>query len=208
MPKQCGNLPDRVPFVNDRMARTPGRSPGEMVGRLKWDFLFDEEREFVRALFERRRSGVSEQADVRFRHRDGRAIGFMMSARPVFDEAGGFRGCLDIFTDVTERKRAEAAVRDNQAFSRSVLDSLPAQVAVLDTGGAIIAVNATPEGFGEDNGADSRRCVVGTNYLDAWLLDRRPVRRRGPGSRAGTPRRAGRGRGSIRDRIPLPLPDP
>jgi PAS domain S-box-containing protein len=100
----------RIAFVNERMARMIGYSPEEMKGRRKWDFLFDEDQATVRALFERRRAGVSEQADVRFRHRDGRAVWTSMSARPVLDENGAFRGGLDMFTDVTNRKRAEDAL--------------------------------------------------------------------------------------------------
>jgi PAS domain S-box-containing protein len=160
------NAEARITFVNDRMAQMVGYSPSEMIGRKKWDFLFDEDQATVRALFERRRAGISEQADVRFRHYDGRAIWIMMSARPVIDELGGFRGCLDMFTDITERVRAEIEVRESQSFTRSVLDSLPAQIAVLDAAGTITAVNAAWERFGEMHGAVAQRSGVGTNYLE------------------------------------------
>jgi PAS domain S-box-containing protein len=101
----------RVTFVNDRMAELLGYRPGDLVGRQKWDFVFDEDEAAGRVLFERRRAGVSEQADVRFRHRDGRAVWTLMSARPMTDERGAFCGALDMFTDVTERRRAEDALR-------------------------------------------------------------------------------------------------
>ncbi|QEL16726.1 PAS domain-containing sensor histidine kinase [Limnoglobus roseus] len=102
----------RVTFVNLRMTDLLGYPPDEIVGRHKWDFLFEEDLPTVRELFERRRAGVSEQADVRFRHRGGGAVWTLMSARPVTDQQGGFRGALDMFTDITDRRKAEDGLRD------------------------------------------------------------------------------------------------
>jgi PAS domain S-box-containing protein len=93
------------------MAEMLGYTPAEMVGRHKWDFLFAEDVPGFQALFERRRAGLSEHADARFRHRDGHAVWALMAARPIFDAQGEFRGALDLFTDITERKRLEVQLR-------------------------------------------------------------------------------------------------
>ncbi len=117
----------RVTFVNARMAEMLGYQPDEMRGRQKWDFLFDEDQESVRVMFERRRAGVSEQADVRFRHRSGREVWTLMSARPVTGGHGEFGGALDMFTDVTERKRAEGALRETSTQRERALAELQAR---------------------------------------------------------------------------------
>ncbi|WP_202920622.1 PAS domain-containing sensor histidine kinase [Urbifossiella limnaea] len=114
----------RVVFVNDRMADLLGYRPDEVRGRQKWDFLFDEDRAAGRALFERRRAGVSEQADVRFRRRDGGEVWTLMSARPLTDAAGRFDGALDMFTDLTERRRAEDALRARTEELRATTQQL------------------------------------------------------------------------------------
>ena len=101
----------RVTLVNHRMAEMLGYTPAEILGRHKWDFLFDEDQPAVRALFERRRAGISEQVDVRFRHKEGRPVWALMAARPLADERGRFQGALDMSTDVTERVRAEQELR-------------------------------------------------------------------------------------------------
>jgi PAS domain S-box-containing protein len=98
----------RVTFVNRRMSSLIGYAPEEMMGRPKWDFLLGRDRERVRELFARRRAGISEQLDVCFQHRDGRPVWMLMAAQPMLDENGVFLGTLDMFTDVTERKRLES----------------------------------------------------------------------------------------------------
>jgi PAS domain S-box-containing protein len=100
----------RVEFVNRRMAEMLGYEPHEVVGRPKWDFLFEEDRAEAEVQFEQR-LGLRNQADVRFRRRDGTELWALMAAGSLIDEAGAFRGALDLFTDITERKDAEAQVR-------------------------------------------------------------------------------------------------
>jgi PAS domain S-box-containing protein len=102
----------RITFINPRMAEMLGYRAEEMLGKVKWEFLFEEDQARVRQLFERRRAGITEQADVRFRHRDGREVWTIMAACPVTDLQGRFTGALDMFTDVTDRKHAEQALQD------------------------------------------------------------------------------------------------
>jgi PAS domain S-box-containing protein len=101
----------RVTFVNQRMADLLGLDPARMLGRPKWDFLRGKDRERVRELFARRRAGVAEQLDVCFEHREGRPVWMLMAAQPLFDELGAFQGTLDMFTDVTDRKRLETELQ-------------------------------------------------------------------------------------------------
>jgi PAS domain S-box-containing protein len=121
----------RVTFLNARMAEILGSPPDEVRGRLKWDFLFDEDQEAAQALFARRRAGMRDQADVRFRHRDGRAVWTQMSASPLYDEQGKFAGALDMFTDVTERKRAEEQLRETGRQRERALTELQARTEEL-----------------------------------------------------------------------------
>ncbi|HXD15917.1 MAG TPA: PAS domain S-box protein [Vicinamibacterales bacterium] len=103
----------RITFVNRRMADLLRITPEDMVGRHKWEFVFDEDVAAMQGLFDRRRQGVSEErADIRFRRGDGREIWTLMSARPLYDERGSFTGAVDLFTDITDRRRWEQELRD------------------------------------------------------------------------------------------------
>ena len=121
----------RVTFINAQMAEMLGWRPEEIRGQHKWDFLFEEDVATVKALFERRRAGISEQADVRFRHTSGRAVWTLMSARPLLDERGVFYGALDMFTDLTERKKAETAVRETSEQRERALADLQSKTEEL-----------------------------------------------------------------------------
>jgi PAS domain S-box-containing protein len=104
----------RVTFVNHRMADLLAVTPDSMLGRHKWDFVFTDDVEAMRGLFERRKRGVSEEvADIRFRRSDGREVWTLMAARPLYDAAGRFIGAVDLFTDITERRQAEEQLRDS-----------------------------------------------------------------------------------------------
>jgi PAS domain S-box-containing protein len=175
----------RVTFVNRRMADLLGFRPEEMVGRFKWDFLFEEDQARVRALFERRQAGVSEQADVRFRHHSGREVWTIMAARPVNDDQGTFRGALDLFTDVTERRRAEETVRALLRISTKLNSTLDVdQLLDLLVQEALLLVGAesgvsglcTPQGmvchryFQQGKAVPLEYCWPALHGLPGWLL--------------------------------------
>jgi len=67
--------------------------------------------------------------------------------------------------DITERKRAEEALRQSQEFLQAALDSLSAHIAVLDHEGTIVTVNASWRRFAEQNGLGWEDYGVGRNYL-------------------------------------------
>jgi two-component system CheB/CheR fusion protein len=110
----------RITFVNQRMADLLGVARDSMPGRRKWDYVFPEDIGAMQALFERRRRGIGEDVvDIRFRRADGREVWTLMAARPRYDEDGRFCGALDLFTDITERRRAEQALRRSEEELRA-----------------------------------------------------------------------------------------
>ncbi len=64
-----------------------------------------------------------------------------------------------------ETNSLKATAAQNDRFNQAVLDSLPANVAILDHQGKIVAVNQAWQGFAQENGADPARVGVGQNYL-------------------------------------------
>ncbi|MRS11949.1 MAG: PAS domain S-box protein [Actinobacteria bacterium] len=69
--------------------------------------------------------------------------------------------------EITQRKMAEEALREAECFSREVLDSLLAQVAVLDEEGRILGANRAWLELPDNRQPGDEILSVGANYLDA-----------------------------------------
>lgn len=68
-------------------------------------------------------------------------------------------------TDITERKRMEASVKESRAFMQATMDSLSAHICVLDADGTIIAVNKAWREFAIAALAPGATAAEGANYL-------------------------------------------
>ncbi len=85
----------------------------------------------------------------------------------TFDEAGKPVHLSGTMQDVTEQKESELQLKNSEAFSRGVLNSLNSNIAVIDFSGDIIAVNESWKTFGLDNSPDILHVIgTGSNYLD------------------------------------------
>ncbi len=94
---------------------------------------------------------------------------WMLSFFPVAGAAASPEGIGAMALEITDRKRAEEALRESEAFGSAILDSVAAHIAVLDHNGTIIAVNEPWRRFALDNraadGQPVRHVEVGANYL-------------------------------------------
>src|SRR5262249_31830809 len=76
----------------------------------------------------------------------------------------GYVGAVE---DTTERKHAHQALRESEAFNRAILNSLPSNIAVLDTEGVIHGINEAWQRFAKANGQPPVCSVgIGANYLE------------------------------------------
>jgi C4-dicarboxylate-specific signal transduction histidine kinase len=83
------------------------------------------------------------------------------------DSEGG-RTCFSALIDITAEDTAERKRREADRLRQAVLDALPAEVAVLDAEGRIVAVNAPWRRFADENEAPPElRDGVGIDYLAA-----------------------------------------
>ncbi|MGI8788764.1 MAG: CHASE3 domain-containing protein [Pyrinomonadaceae bacterium] len=89
------------------------------------------------------------------------------TGQPQFDANGNITHIIGFCRDITEIKNNEIALRDSESFIRSILDSLSAHIAVIDTGGKIIAVNQAWQNFAQANCLEEQMELIGIgqNYL-------------------------------------------
>jgi len=111
----------RTTSVNARMAEMLGYSGEEMIGRGLADFMFEEDVPDHLLQIEKRRQGLSENYERRFRRKDGETLWTQVSATPIIDDEHRFKGSFAMFTDITKRKQAEDALnRLNEELEQRV----------------------------------------------------------------------------------------
>lgn len=157
-----------VVWCNDACARLYGyESADQMVGTTFDDIIPPEwSEEFHKTirpqLLKGRWSG-----EATLRRRDGSRIELSVSTNVIMEADGCPAAIIGALTDITERRRTERALRESEDLLWAVQNSMPALIAVLDSGGNIIAVNEPWERMARENGdPDLSSTGVGVNYLD------------------------------------------
>ncbi len=118
-------------YVNPLMARMLGYTEGQMRGRPFTDFLFPEDLDDHRAQMAQRRDGQGGSYERRFRRADGGELWCLVSATPVLDADGGYRGSFAMFTDITGRKEEEKFRENIEGILRHDLRSPLVNIAFI-----------------------------------------------------------------------------
>lgn len=122
----------RTTFVNEKMAEMLRTTREEMLQDSVFDYIFPEDVLRARRGLRRRRKGISEQLDFRFRRKDGTEMWAILAVSPIFDGDGRYIGALGMVTDVTERSEAEESLRQSEERFRLAVDSLPELLMIYD----------------------------------------------------------------------------
>ncbi|OLP15798.1 GGDEF domain-containing protein [Leptolyngbya sp. 'hensonii'] len=118
------NRDHQTSFVNQQMATMLGYTIDEMLGETLFSFMDEEGVAIAQAQIERRHQGINEAHDFKFRRKDGSDLWTIVSASPLFDLQGNYTGTLGMITDITDRKQAEAALRQSEQRLDEILSSL------------------------------------------------------------------------------------
>jgi PAS domain S-box-containing protein len=86
--------------------------------------------------------GRPEEREWTYIRKDGRRLPVLLSVTALFDEQGNVSGYLGIAADLTERKRAEAALRETEANYRALFDQAGDGISILSPEGRYVDVNA------------------------------------------------------------------
>jgi PAS domain S-box-containing protein len=124
-----------------------GYPPEEILGRPVWAFVVPEQRELVRETVLRKMlvpylPVVFEREWMR---RDGTRLTVEMHESLILDAQGEVTAIRAALLDITERRRAEEALRESEEFLSSVFASIQDGLSVLDTEFNIVRVNPAME---------------------------------------------------------------
>ena len=136
------NPEGRTIFSNRRMAELLRLDVESMPGQSCFEYVFPDEMEDAQRHFARALGGDSRPFDFRLRRADGSPIWVSISCMPVHDETGKI-GLLGLFSDITERKQAEAALRESEERFRNMADTAPVMIWVTGPDKLFTFVNKT-----------------------------------------------------------------
>jgi PAS domain S-box-containing protein len=129
-----------VAYANPRIAELLGCAEDQIVGRKFETFLFPEDHSAERIRFQNRHPGAKEQYDRRLRHSDG-SIVWTLACSSIWSYNGKDVGVLTMMTDITERKKAEQALRRSERKFRELFENIREGVYQTSPDGRILAAN-------------------------------------------------------------------
>jgi PAS domain S-box-containing protein len=168
--------------LNPAMARLLGRPREAVLGRGVAEFLQEPERSRVQQAMSAPR-GNSRSDEIELQRPDGSTVHLLCRCTVLSDAAGRPLGSVGIWTDISERRRAELGWRDHERLTNSITD----MVSVVGEDRIYRIVNdAWCAGMGL-----SREQVIGRSALDLFQGGADPERQRAIDAclQTGTPQR-------------------
>jgi PAS domain S-box-containing protein len=141
----------RVTGVSPSVEAVLGYKPEEIVGRRidELDLLLSDH--YEQALRNTTRLLAGERispSEYQFITKDGsRVFGEIISSPMVKD--GEIVATINVARDITERKRAEKAIRDSEERYRTLFENTPIQIVVVDAEGRVTAINRARRATGD-----------------------------------------------------------
>jgi PAS domain S-box-containing protein len=149
-------------FVNPRLCAMLELPAEYLIERPFIDFIYEEDREMVSNRYKQRISGgdVQDSYDFRFISAGGRVSWVNIKAGKLQWE--GRLATLNLLSDITDRKQAEQALRESEAYLNILLKTIPIPVFYKDREGRYLGFNKAFETlFGK-----SEEQLVGKSVFD------------------------------------------
>ncbi len=130
-----------INFVNPRHCAMLGYEEAELKGKDISSFLAPESKATHYEQMKQHRQGKATTYEAIWRRKDGERLWTLVSGEPILEE-GEYKGCLNVLTDISDRVRAEEALRASEERYRQLLEVSP-QAVLVHYAGVIEFINQT-----------------------------------------------------------------
>jgi PAS domain S-box-containing protein len=156
--------------INQRGVQVSGYSESELRGANIFELLLlPEDGQLAREMLADLLEGRARQYQIRWRTKDGAIVHFDGASVPRLSESGEFLSTLCTLRDVTERKRAEEALRKSEEKYRDLIEISPDAIYVVDANGICLLANRA----GADLAGIPLDVLVGTTLIETYLPEER-----------------------------------
>ncbi|WP_407357195.1 PAS domain S-box protein [Methanolobus sp. WCC5] len=169
------SIPDMIFFkdpdgvymgCNPEFSNFVGRKREDIIGKTDHDLFSKELADFFRMndllMMKEGKTRHNEESVV---YPDGRNVMLYTTKAPLRNSAGKIIGLLGVGRDITDKWHAEQTIKELNSLNQSTIDSLDANICVLDETGNIIKTNKSWKDFAIENAADIEKVSEGTNYI-------------------------------------------
>jgi PAS domain S-box-containing protein len=117
----------RTTFINDKMAHMLGYSVEEIM-HISWrEMVTGDGKAVSDSLIEKRNQGtdtVPQSYDLELFRKDGTRLWVTINSTPLYDNAGSYAGSVSMLSDITERKKAEKALKESEEKYHSLFETM------------------------------------------------------------------------------------
>lgn len=169
------SIPDMIFFkdlngtylgCNPEFSKFVGRERSNIIGNTDYG-MFDKE---LADFFRMSDSLMMEEGKARSNREwvsypGGRKVCLDTTKAPLRNSVGEIIGLVGVGRDITDNLTAEEIIKELNLLNQSTLDSLDANICVLDETGTIIKTNKSWKDFAIENSADIEKVSEGINYI-------------------------------------------
>jgi PAS domain S-box-containing protein len=122
----------KTTFVNEKMCQILEYTQNEMMGKEIFAFMDEEGQRIATKLIKNKKKGKSDKRHFKYISKSGKEIWANITANPLFDEQGVYKGSLAMVTDITEIKKVQKTLKRNEKKYRYLFENNPVPMWVID----------------------------------------------------------------------------
>jgi len=128
-------------FANPAAETILGVWPGQLVGKKLDDYVDEKGQSIIDEQLKLRMAGQRSSYEIDILTSAGATRQILITSSPRLNPAGLFCGSFMVFTDITQRKLAERALRESQRLLKAILDNIPDPAWLKDAQGRYLVGN-------------------------------------------------------------------